>query len=126
MSDHAVAETHEAHAAHDDHHADIDKHMRAAYVVFGALLVLTGVTVAVSYLHLPTKAAIALGLAIATLKGGLVVCWFMHLVSEKKLIYAVLAITVVFFFVLLLLPYWTAADVPHIGPPGDPRGPSEQ
>jgi cytochrome c oxidase subunit IV len=111
--------------AHDDHHADLDKHIRAAYVVFGALLLLTGVTVGVSYFHLPTGPAIALALAIALLKGSLVLGWFMHLISEKKLIFAVLAVTVVFFLVLLLMPYWTASDVPHIGPPGDPRGPSE-
>jgi cytochrome c oxidase subunit 4 len=115
----------EVHAEHDDHHADIEKHIKAAYLVFGALLVLTGVTVAVSYLHLSTGKAIALALLVALVKGTLVAGWFMHLVSEKKLIYAVLAITVAFFFVLLLFPYWTASDIPRIGPPGDPRGPAE-
>jgi cytochrome c oxidase subunit IV len=116
------AETHD----HDDgHHGDIDKHIRAAYVVFGALLVLTGVTVAASYLHLSTGPAIALALAIALVKGSLVLGWFMHLISERKLIFAVLAVTALFFIVLLLMPSWTASDVPHIGPPADARGPSE-
>jgi maltodextrin utilization protein YvdJ len=32
----------------------------------------------------------------------------MHLISEKKLIYWVLALTVVFFFTLLLLPVLTS------------------
>jgi len=41
-------------------HGDVDRHVRAAYFVFGSLLVLTGFTVAVYFLHLPTRAAIAL------------------------------------------------------------------
>ena len=98
-----------------DHTADLDKHVRAYILVFVSLMVLTVVTVAVTYLHLPVKAAIVVALLIATVKGSLVACYFMHLISEKKLIYAVLALTVVFFFVLLLLPYWTAADIPRIG-----------
>jgi caa(3)-type oxidase subunit IV len=95
-------------------HPEIDHHVRAALIVFGALMVLTGLTVAASYLHLPTGPAIALALLIATVKGGLVVSWFMHLISERKLIHAVLGLTVFFFFVLLLMPYWTAEDRPHL------------
>jgi cytochrome c oxidase subunit 4 len=83
-------------------------------VVFGALLVLTAATVGASYMHLPTKPAIALCLAIATVKGSLVALWFMHLISERKLIHYVLALTVVFFFALLLIPHWTAEDRPHL------------
>jgi len=99
-----------AHAQDDPSHGDIDRHVRAAVIVFAALLVLTGVTVGVSYLHLPALPAIALALAIALVKGGMVCAWFMHLVSERQLIYAVLALTVVFFIVLLLLPVMTAQN----------------
>ena len=56
-------------------------------------MALTIVTVAVSYLHLAAPMAIAVALFIATIKGSLVACYFMHLISEKKLIYAVLAMT---------------------------------
>jgi caa(3)-type oxidase subunit IV len=73
-------------------------------------MVLTLVTVGVSYLHLPLPAAIGRALTIAVIKGSLVACYFMHLISERKLIYAVLALTVLFFFCLLLIPYWTNAD----------------
>ena len=104
--DQAPAETHSAHS-----HADVDRHVRAAVIVFGALLVLTGVTVGVSYLHLPPLPAIALALAIALAKGSLVAGWFMHLVSERHLIYGVLILTAVFFVALLLLPVFTARDV---------------
>jgi cytochrome c oxidase subunit IV len=102
----------EVHTPHDaEHsHADLDRHLRAAYVVFGTLLVLTGVTVGVSYLHLPTHQAIALALVIALIKGSLVAAWFMHLVSERHLILAVLGLTAGLFLVLLLLPVITAHD----------------
>ncbi len=109
-----------AHAAAHDH-PDIEHHVRAALVVFGCLLVLTGLTVAASYMHLPHNAAIALALAIAVVKGTLVVCWFMHLISERKLIYGVLSLTTFFFFAVLLMPYWTAEDRPHLkGGPAEP------
>ena len=92
----------------DDHAIDIDKHVRNYVLVFAALAVLTVVTVAVYYLKLPVWAAIVVALVIATVKGSLVACYFMHLISEKKLIYLVLAITVAFFFVLLLAPVLTS------------------
>ena len=86
---------------------EVKKHIRVYLIIGTSLIVLTGVTVAASYLHIPLIAAIILALFIATVKGSLVVCYFMHLISEKKLIYAVLIVTVIFFFVLMLVPMWT-------------------
>ena len=91
-------------------HADIDKHVRTYLMVFAALMVLTVVTVAVSYLDLSTGAAIALALVVATVKGSLVAGYFMHLISEKKLIYTVLIFTVIFFLAVLLGPVLTNLD----------------
>ena len=91
-------------------HADIDKHVKTYMMVFGALMVLTLVTVAVSYLDLGTAGTIALALVIATVKGSLVACYFMHLISEKKLIYTVLIFTVIFFLAVLLGPVITNLD----------------
>jgi cytochrome c oxidase subunit 4 len=93
-----------------DHAADIDRHVRIYITVFVALMVLTVVTVAVSYLHLATPVAIAVALLVATIKGSLVACYFMHLISEKKLIYAVLVLTALFFVVLLALPVFTQSN----------------
>ena len=90
-----------------DHAADIDKHVRVYIIVFVALMALTLITVAVSYLDLPPAMAITVALFVATIKGSLVACYFMHLISEKKLIYAVLVITVVKFVALLALPALT-------------------
>lgn len=93
-----------------EHEIDVDKHVRTYIIVFVSLMALTLVTVAVAYLHLPTGAAIAVALLIASVKGSLVACYFMHLISEKKLIYAVLVFTVIFFLAVLLGPLLTNLD----------------
>ena len=93
-------------------HAEIDikKHVRAYMMVFAALWTLTVITVAVSYLHLSTAPAIAVALFIASIKGSLVAAYFMHLISEKKLIYVLLIFTAIFFIALLLLPVFSDLD----------------
>jgi cytochrome c oxidase subunit 4 len=95
------------HVATSDHAADIDRHVRVYITVFVTLMALTIITVAISYLHLPLPLAVTAALLVATIKGSLVACYFMHLISEKKLIYAVLGLTAVFFVVLLALPVVT-------------------
>jgi cytochrome c oxidase subunit IV len=89
------------------HAADIDRHVRVYITVFVALMALTIITVAISYLHLPVPMAVTAALLVATVKGSLVACYFMHLISEKKLIYAVLALTAAFFLALVTLPLLT-------------------
>jgi cytochrome c oxidase subunit 4 len=73
-------------------------------------MVLTVITVAISRVHLPLPIAVTVALIVATIKGGLVACYFMHLISEKKLILGVLALTVVFFIALLGLPVITHSN----------------
>ena len=96
--------------ATSDHAVDIDRHVKGYIAVFAALMVLTIVTVAVSYLDLAVPMAVTVALVIATIKGALVASFFMHLISEKKLIYAVLVLTVAFFVVLLALPVLTHSN----------------
>ena len=93
-----------------DHAADIDRHVRIYITVFVALMILTIVTVAVSRFHLPVPIAVTVALIVAIIKGSLVACYFMHLISEKKLIYAVLVLTAVFFAALLALPILTTSN----------------
>jgi cytochrome c oxidase subunit 4 len=97
-------------AVTSDHAVDIDKHVRVYITVFVALMVLTIITVAVSYLDLSMAIAVPVALFIALVKGSLVAGYFMHLISEKKLIYAVLVLTVVFFAALLALPAITVSN----------------
>ena len=92
------------------HAADIDRHVRVYIIVFVALMALTLVTVAVSYLDLPPAMAITVALFVATIKGSLVACYFMHLISERRLIYAVLVITAIKFIALLALPAITHSN----------------
>ena len=95
-------------ASTHDSPEEIKKHFGKYYAVFVALLCLTAVTVGVSYLKLPRPAAVAVALVIATIKAGLVAAVFMHLISEKKVIYAVLILTAMFFLLVLLLPVLTS------------------
>ncbi len=83
---------------------DIARHVKVYITVFVALMALTIVTVAIASLHLSVGSAILLAMLIASIKGSLVACYFMHLISEKKIIYCVLGLTVFFFVVLMLLP----------------------
>ena len=98
----------------DDHAVDIDRHVKTYIIVFLSLMVLTVVTVAANFmLHLSVGATIALALFIASVKASLVACYFMHLISERKLIYWVLAFTVFNFLGMLLIPILTESDKIH-------------
>ena len=90
--------------------ASIDKHVRTYMMVFGSLLVLTLVTVGVSYLEHSVALGVAVALFIASIKAGLVASYFMHLITERKLILSVMALTVFFFFAVLLLPVLTQSN----------------
>ncbi len=90
---------------------EIKKSVRTYMVVFAALAALTVLTVAASYLeinHGPTT--VGLALLIASVKGALVAMFFMHLIDERKAVYWILILTVVFFIVLMLLPLGTVSD----------------
>ena len=98
-------------AEHEGHHEiDVDRHVRIYLIVFVSLAALTIITVGISYLHLPVLPAVALALLVATIKGSLVACYFMHLISERRLIYWVLGFTVFFFLFVLLVPMITNVD----------------
>lgn len=86
--------------AHEEHRPDVKLYLK----VFGALLILTVVTVGVSYIQLPHVAAITVGLAIAAIKAGLVAAFFMHLKGERALIYGLLGLTAFFLLYLMALP----------------------
>lgn len=84
--------------------------VRPYMVVFGTLLALTLVTVGASYLNLSTASAVLLGLTIATMKAALVAMFFMHLKSERSMVYWPLGLTAVLFVALIAFTLWTEAD----------------
>jgi len=84
--------------------AEIRKYVKTCIAVFSSLMVLTVVTVAISYVHLDTASAIAVALIVATVKASLVALFFMHLISERSAIYYLLSLTGLFFLLLMYLP----------------------
>jgi len=111
-----VQDEHTHGGVHDPnlHHSpeQIKKEIRVYLIVFGALAVLTALTVYACYgLKMPVHIAIGIALVIACTKGFLVAGFFMHLLSEKKLIYSVLSLTVFFFAVLLWGPWHHFVDM---------------
>jgi len=91
---------------HDTH--DFQKSVKRYLFVFYALIVGTVVTVMASRLHINSVAlTVAIALFIACVKGFLVAGYFMHLISEKKMIYGILLTTVFFFAGLMYLTVWS-------------------
>jgi len=87
--------------------AHFKQHIRVYIGVFVALAVLTVVTVGVSYLDLPTGYAITLAMIVASIKAFLVAGYFMHLMSEEKVIIWLLALSAAFLVFLFVLPLVT-------------------
>ena len=82
------------------------------------LLIGTVLTVGASYLEFNVPNSIAgaifVGLTIASIKGYLVAANFMHLNSEKKIIYWILLLTVFFLVLLLFIPLLWDVDLMRI------------
>lgn len=85
---------------------EVKKHIRVYWIVFASLLLLTGVTVGISYIHIQSFTfAVILALVVASTKASLVALYFMHLISEKAVIYFTLALTGIFFVFLMAVPW---------------------
>src|SRR5437879_2057425 len=99
----------------DQHPPDhFSHHVRRYLFVFYALLFGTLITVAASYIPFGVRSInIAVALFIAIAKASLVACYFMHLISERKMIYVVMAFTAFFFIGLMFLTIWSFADFPR-------------
>ncbi len=98
----------------DPHSDHVAKHVRIYVTVFVALLAGTIITVGMYYVHFESMTlTITIALFIATVKASLVAGFFMHLVSEKKSIYTVLAVTAFFFAGLMALTVWAMHDFPE-------------
>jgi len=93
----------------------IKKSVRSYLMIGAALFVFTGITVAVNQVHLAVPLAITVALIIATMKGSMVAAVFMHLNHERMWIYGALVLTVIGFFILMLVPALTVGD--SIGTP---------
>ena len=91
-----------------EHTDDISKHIRGYLIIGGTLIIGTVLTVLASYVDLGHH------WIIATVKASLVALYFMHLISEKQMIYTVLAFTAFFFVGLMFLTIAAYNDHPAL------------
>jgi len=111
------------HSEVDEHELEhIQKHIKLYVGIFGALLVLTVLTVVVAKAFDFDQMVgweghtlnIIIGLLIAAAKATLVALFFMHLSNEKRTIYRFLIFAVVFAVGLMVLFVWGFFDVPAL------------
>ena len=94
-----------------DNIEEIQKSVRKYIIIGVALLALSGFTVWLATVELPTHGRTSLvGMIVATFKASLVALIFMHLNHERPVIYKVLAFTVVLALVLFVLFVLSAQD----------------
>ena len=94
---------------------DFRHHVRRYLYIFYALLFGTLITVGASYIPFGNHAInIAVALAIACGKAFLVAGFFMHLISERKMVYGLLALTGFFFLGLVFLTLSAYGDFPRM------------
>ncbi len=95
-------------------HDNYAHHVRRYLFVFYALLFGTIVTVLASYIPFGHRAInIGVALFIACGKAFLVAGYFMHLISERKMIYGIMGFTAFFFIGLMFLTLGAYADFPR-------------
>jgi cytochrome c oxidase subunit 4 len=96
-------------------HSEATPHHHVNYfAVFGTLVVLTGVTVAVAFLNIKSELAkVLLALTIASIKASAVVLYFMHMKFEGKMIYLIMIVPLCFcvLLVIALLPDVTFSPI---------------
>ncbi len=93
-------------------HSEPTPHHKINYVaIFGLLVVLTIVTVAVAFVHIERELIkVLVALTIASIKAAFVTLYFMHLKYEGKLIYLILLLPL---FLCILLVIALIPDVVH-------------
>ena len=119
MSESKPAEPHDAplaseHQSHE-HPVDFQNYLRRCIYIFISILCAVSLMIWASYLpheHFSWAVKVALILVIACCNAFVVAGFLMHLISEKKMIYAVLSFTVFFFAGLLGLMVWAMQDFP--------------
>lgn len=105
-SNHSSSSAAPAHDSHDD-----AAHKKVYWAVGAALLVGTLITVLAREWEFSSVAlTIAVALFVASVKAFLVCGYFMHLLSEKKVIYLTMATTVAFAIGMVGLILWSEKD----------------
>ncbi len=88
-------------------------YVKTCAYVFGGVIIATSLMIYASFLpHYGWPAKVSIILTIAAVNAFLVAGYLMHLLSEKKLVYTVLAFTVFFVIGLAGLTLWAMSDFP--------------
>ena len=99
-----------------EHTVNLKSYVRLCAIVFGVVLITTSAMIATSFAHIGDGNSwtlkVALILTIAVVNAFLVAGYLMHLLSEKKMVYTVLLVTVGFFIGLVGLTLWAMSDFP--------------
>ena len=99
---------------HTEPPEEFAQHVRRYLYVFYALIFGTLITVGASYIPFGNREInIGVALFIAISKASLVACYFMHLISERKLIYGIMGFTAFFFAGLMFLTVLSFSDLPR-------------
>ena len=118
MSELKTAEPHNAplvgHSELHEHPVDFNAYLRRCAYIFVAILCAISLMVWISYLpsHYSWAAKVAMILAVACANAFLVAGFLMHLISEKKMVYTVLAFTVFFAAAMMWLTLYAMRDFP--------------
>jgi caa(3)-type oxidase subunit IV len=97
----------------ETHSVDFKSYFRRCLYVFIAVVCTTSLMIYASFLpHATWAMKVTAILAIACVNAFVVAGFLMHLLSEKKMIFTVLAFTVFFFAGLMGLTLWAMHDMP--------------
>jgi FtsH-binding integral membrane protein len=96
------------------HAVDLNNYIRTCAYVFAAVIVATALMIWISFLpeHYTWAEKVTFILAVACANAFVVAGFLMHLISEKKMIYTLLAFTVFFFAGLMGLTLYALQDFP--------------
>jgi caa(3)-type oxidase subunit IV len=96
-----------------EHKVDLNSYIRRCGLVLLAIVCTTSLMIYASFLpHFGWPAKVTMILAIAAVNAFVVASFLMHLLSEKKMVFTVLAFTVCFFIGLMGLTLWAMQDFP--------------
>lgn len=92
--------THSSNAHSDAHHGHHVSSAGFLWMIGGALLLLTGLTVGVAFIHIPAPWNIVVAIGIAVVKAALVVAFFMNLYWDSKFNTLLLVMSILFLILL--------------------------
>jgi len=118
MSELKTAESHAAplpgESQSHEHPVNFENYLRRCVFIFIAILCATSLMIWISFLpeHYTWAAKVGMILTVAAANAFVVAGFLMHLISEKKMIYTVLAFTVFFVIGLFALTLYAMNDFP--------------